>query len=255
MTQTLADFQDGFLQAMRGEDGPLRAIASQPGFAVYRNTWLKACIDTIEANFPAVTCLVGQEWMRSAAAAFALEHMPMDGRLTNYGEAFPDFLAASVATTELAYLGEVARLDWLFLACGNAADASTLQAGRLTAFSTSGLASARLRTHPTARWHASPLPARTIWEASRSGRAVTSDLAWIPEATLMLRIDGQVRVHAIGERSCTLLDACYAGHALGAALDLAMTAGDAMRMDADLLHLVAIGAFADDGPSLTKDTP
>jgi hypothetical protein len=84
---------------------------------------------------------------------------------------------------------------------------------------------------------------------------VTGDLAWTPEATLFLRTDGQVRVHAIRERSCALLDACHAGHALGAALDLAMSAGDATRMDADLLHLVAIGAFADGSPSLTKDTP
>lgn len=255
MTHALADFQDDFVRALRGEDGPLRAIASQPGFAVYRNTWMKACIDAIEANFPAVACLVGQEWMRSAAAAFALAHMPTDGRLTNYGEAFGDFLATSVATTELAYLGEVARLDWLFLDCGNAADACTLHAGQLAEFSSSNLAGAHLRPHPTARWHASPLPARTIWAASRSGRAVAGDLAWLPEATLMLRTEGHVRVHAIGERSCALLDACHAGHALGAALDLAMSAGDATRMDADLLHLVAIGAFADASPSLTKDTP
>jgi hypothetical protein len=255
MNHTLAGFQDGFVQAMRGEDGPMRAIASQPGFAVYRNTWMKACIDAIEANFPAVACLVGQEWMRSAAAAFALEHMPMNGCLANYGKTFPDFLATSAATTELAYLGEVARLDWLFLACGNAADACTLHAGQLAAFSASGLASRYLRPHPTARWHASPLPARTIWEASRSGRAVTGDLAWMPEATLMLRTEGQVRVHAIGARSCALLDACHAGHALGVALDFAMSTGDATSMDADLLHLVAIGAFADASPSLTKDTP
>ena len=255
MNHTLAGFQDGFVQAMRGEDGPLRAIAEQPGFAVYRNTWMKACIDAIEANFPAVACLVGHEWMRSAAAAFALNHMPMDGRLTDYGEAFPEFLAMSITTGDLAYLGEVARLDWLFLECGNAADASTLHACQLAAFSTCGLADAHLRPHPTARWHASPLPARTIWEASRSGRAVTGDMAWICEATLMLRIDGQVRIHAIGEHSCALLDACHAGHSLGAALGLAMSAGDATRMDADLLHLVAIGAFADASPSLTKDTP
>lgn len=255
MNRTLAGFQDGFVQAMRGEDGPMQAIASQPGFAVYRNTWMKACIDAIEANFPAVACLVGQAWMRSAAAAFALEHMPTDGRLTHYGEAFGDFLATSFATTGLAYLNEVARLDWLFLACGNAADACTLPAARLAAFSASGLADTYLRPHPTARWHASPLPARTIWEASRSGHAVTGELAWRSEATLMLRTDGQVRVHAIAERSCALLDACHAGHALGAALDLAMSAGHATCMDADLLHLVAIGAFTDAVPSLTKDTP
>jgi hypothetical protein len=254
MTQTLADFQDGFVQAMRGEDGPLRAVAGQPGFAVYRNTWLKACIDAIEANFPAVACLVGQGWLRSAAGAFALDHMPMDGRLTNYGEAFPEFLATSIAS-ELSYVGEVARLDWLYLACGNAADASTLHAGPLGTLSTSGLASTCLRPHPTARWHASPLPARTIWEASRSGLAVAGDLAWRPEATLMLRIDGQLRVHAVGESACAWLDSCRAGHALGTALDLALSAADATRMDADLLHLVTIGAFAGVASTLTKDTP
>ena len=49
----LSTFQDGFSAALLGPatDAPwLSALESQPGFAVYRNTVLKGCIDALQAN-------------------------------------------------------------------------------------------------------------------------------------------------------------------------------------------------------------
>jgi Putative DNA-binding domain len=55
----LADYQDAFAQALLAEDPgsaspELARLVAQPGFAVYRNTVLKGCIDALHANFPAV---------------------------------------------------------------------------------------------------------------------------------------------------------------------------------------------------------
>jgi membrane-bound lytic murein transglycosylase B len=54
-------------------DATVASLARRPGFAVLRNTVRKACVDALQANFPAVTRLVGDEWMRAAAARFAVE--------------------------------------------------------------------------------------------------------------------------------------------------------------------------------------
>ena len=37
------------------------SLYGQPAFAVYRNTVMKACIDALQANYPAVTRLVSEE--------------------------------------------------------------------------------------------------------------------------------------------------------------------------------------------------
>ena len=66
----LSAFQDGFSAALLGhaEHAPwLSALESQPGFAVYRNTVLKGCIDALQASYPTVCQLVGEDWFRAAA--------------------------------------------------------------------------------------------------------------------------------------------------------------------------------------------
>src|SRR6202795_4683988 len=92
----LPRFQDGFAQALLAPDpaaapgltAEIAALARQPGFAIYRNTLMKACIDALQANYPSVARLVGDEWFRAAAAIFAREHLPAQATLLNYGEAF-----------------------------------------------------------------------------------------------------------------------------------------------------------------------
>ena len=98
-------FQDAFAQALFAPGAvtnpAVRQLAAQPAFAVYRNTVMKACIDALEANFPAVARLVGSEWFRAAAALHVAASPPRDGRLLNYGEGFADFLQGFEPATEL----------------------------------------------------------------------------------------------------------------------------------------------------------
>ena len=78
----LATFQDAFARALlavdpaAGADEAIRRLAAQPGFAVYRNTVLKGCIDALQASFPTVERLVGPEWLRGAAGVFARGQLP-----------------------------------------------------------------------------------------------------------------------------------------------------------------------------------
>ena len=64
----LARFQDAFAHALFTADavpaGEIAALTAQPAFAVYRNTVMKGCIDALQANYPAVLRLVGEEWAR-----------------------------------------------------------------------------------------------------------------------------------------------------------------------------------------------
>ena len=88
----LGRFQDAFAQALLAPDtvpaGEIATLTAQPAFAVYRNTVMKGCIDALQANYPAVTRLVGEEWFRAAAAVYVRESLPADATLLRYGANF-----------------------------------------------------------------------------------------------------------------------------------------------------------------------
>ena len=125
MTQSLSDFQDAFAQTLQtgGTGSPtLTTLTAQPGFAVYRNTVMKGCIDALVANYPAVVRLVGDDWFRAAAAVFVRAHPPRHPMLVDYGRDFPSFLSAFEPAAELTYLPDVARLDRFWTEAHVAAD-------------------------------------------------------------------------------------------------------------------------------------
>lgn len=238
-----AAFQHDFAAALFAER-PSFAPASHPAFAVYRNTVMRACLDALEANFPAVACLVGRDWFRSAAAIHVASSPPRDARMAMYGESFADFLASFEPAKSLPYLADVARLDRLYVESLHAEDAPTLRADRLAALGPAALAQTCLRPHPATRWFSSALPARTIWEASHRGEAVRADLSWQPEQALVLRTPQGVRVLPAGALEIDLLEACAAGATLGDATLAAATAHPDARIDLTLSGLLRSGAFA-----------
>lgn len=221
--------------------------AAQPGFAIYRNTVHKGCIDALEANFPAVARLVGSDWLRAAAARHAARHPPRDPCLLHYGEGFADTLA-EVAGDDLPYLPGVAMLDRLWTASHIAADAPVLPVDALAGLAPEALPALRLKPHPAARWHRSEsLPLHSIWSANRSGDAAALDalatLDWKGEGTLLTRPAADVRWQALCAGGCTFLDACARGDSLGDAASAALDAHPDTDLASVLARLLQAGAF------------
>jgi hypothetical protein len=223
------------------------ALVRQPGFAVYRNTTLKGCIDALEANYPAVARLVGADFFRAAAAVYARANLPSHPMLTVYGERFADFLATFEPARELPYLPAVAQLDRFWTEAHVAADAAPLPPDALAAVEPTQLADVVLRPHPSARWaHFPGLPAFTIWRRNRAeGPVDESPIEWHGEGALMVRPRDAVQWIGLDAAGCAFLDACAAGCLLGEASAAAV----AVNRDADLAalgeSLFAAGAFAE----------
>ncbi|NID16088.1 DNA-binding domain-containing protein [Luteibacter yeojuensis] len=239
----LASFQRDFAGALFDETS-LFGPAGRPAFAIYRNTVMRACLDALEANFPAVACLVGRDWFRAAAAVHVADEPPRDARLATYGEAFPAFLAGFEPAAALPYLADVARLDRLWSESLHAADATALGTRHLASLAPQALAGMRPRLHPATRGFASALPARTIWQASRQGEPVDDALAWDPEYAVVVRVGHDVRVLPAGAADIALLEACEAGATLGEATLAVAEAHPDARIDLILSGLLQSGAFA-----------
>lgn len=254
MTQDLARFQSAFAEALFAPaDDPTELPAelrSQPAFAVYRNTVMKACIDALEANFPSVARLVGSEWFRAAAAIYLAKHPPQDARLLRYGEDFAEFLETFEPAGELPYLPGVARLDRCWTQVHAAKDAA-IDVSFLAALSPEVLAATRVAPHPAARWMwFDDLPVFSIWSRNRPGETDSNDSAeidWQGEGALLTRLDDAVVWRAASRADCAFLECCGTGALLGdaAAAALHVDAGvDLAQLLARLLRAGAVIAAA-----------
>lgn len=110
-----AQFQRRFsLALIRGRGS--RSLAA-PGFAVYRNTWVKALLDALGANYPVVSALLGPELFKTVAVGYAKSHPTASPVLALYGSEFPQALARHDLASELPYLADVAKLERLWTEC------------------------------------------------------------------------------------------------------------------------------------------
>lgn len=238
MSVTLAAFQDAFTAALAG-DGRALAASAAPGFAVYRNGVTRAAIDTLAANYPSIERLVGTDWFRSAAAAYASAHPPRDPCLWAYGEHFADWLRALPNTVDLPYLYDVARLDLAWMRAYTAADSAALDPAELQA---RPLGHVVLTPRPDVQWHwSADAPALSIWEANRLQQPLPDPLPWHGQGVLLQRRQGEVRWQPLSQGGCVFLDAC--AHQLP--LPEAALHAQAVEPALDLASLLA-GLLAED---------
>ncbi|MGG1946906.1 DNA-binding domain-containing protein [Trinickia sp. NRRL B-1857] len=257
MKTALARFQDDFVSAIFGQSDvgdSVASLADQPGFAVYRNTILKGCIDALVANYPTVEVLVGTQWLRSAATEYAHAQPPDDPRLLMYGRSFPEYVGRLGCMHGLHYLAEVAALDRLWLAAHTAGDDLPLDPGALAALDPQALGNVRLTPRASTHWAWSAAhPAFTLWKTNREHLAWSDDTPWIGEGTLMTRARHAVESARVSEGACAFLSACAAGLALEASAHAALQAQPDIDIGATLAMLVSSGAFASfDAPSSTS---
>lgn len=259
----LADYQDVFSRALLAKDPltdsspALARLAEQPGFAIYRNTVLKGCIDALQANFPAVVRLVGEEWFRAAAAVYARQQLPTQATLLSYGAGFARFLASFKPAAELPYLPDVARIDRLWSESHVAADDDVLEPSALAHLSVFAMTRLSLRPHATARWAwFDEQTIYTLWVRNR-GDATDHDaeIAWHGEGVLLTRPHGAVIGHPLTREGATFLSASAAGHSIEQAVGAALGVNAEADISALISQCLRAGAFGGLQISNVKDLP
>ena len=95
----------GALSEFCAEDADLSRLR------VYRNGFLKACIEALRASYPSVERLVGEERFPALARPYVEAHPPRTASLVEYGEDFPRFVENARDMHGLDYLASFAALD------------------------------------------------------------------------------------------------------------------------------------------------
>ncbi len=250
-SRELRRFQEDFARALlepeadAGDASAVGALLRQPGFAVYRNTVLKGCIDALQANYPAVARLVGDEWFRAAASLYARANLPAQPMLLSYGEDFASFLATFEPAAELPYLAGVARLDRFWTEAHTARDEAPVDPQELAGLDAAQMQRLVLRPHASARWAwFDGAPIFTIWQRNRaSGPIDESPIDWQGEGALVVRPGDAVQWIGIDAAACAFLDACAERRTIAEAGTVALAVNPRTDLAALAAQLFAAGAF------------
>ncbi len=240
-------FHDDFARVLYDAEAPVSpavaALACQPGFAVYRNTVIKGCVDALRANYPSVARLVGEEWFVAAADVYVRRSPPAQATLLRYGADFAAFLADFAPAAELPWLAGVAALDRMWTEAHVAADEAALDAAALAALAPEALGGVCVRPHVAARWAwFDSQPAGAIWRRTREAEPL-GELPWQGEGCLISRPNDTVRWAAIDAAGCAFLQACAPGSTLAAAAAQVLARWPQADLAAILAGLLGAGAL------------
>lgn len=136
---------------------------------IYRNTFLGSLTKALRLSYPAVHRLVGEDFFEATADAFIAQHPPGSAYLDDYGAELPEFLLSFPPAAGLAYLPDVAGLEWAVSRAVHAPDVDPINPACLAAVTPEEQARICLVPHPSIGLVCSRYPVDAIWQAVLSG--------------------------------------------------------------------------------------
>ncbi|OGA16241.1 MAG: hypothetical protein A3H32_07710 [Betaproteobacteria bacterium RIFCSPLOWO2_02_FULL_63_19] len=200
--------------------------------AIYRGNVHGNRANALAGAYPIARKIVGDEFFDAMAREYARGHRSRCGDLNEYGEYFPDFVAAFPHTADLPYLPDVVRMEWLAHRAYYAADPAPFDASALAGLPTERYGGLRPRLAGGCALLESAWPLGRIWTLHQDdyGGAFEIDLDAGPDRVLIHRPAWRVQVCSLAPGDFRFLESA----SCGATLDDAFEAAAAADADFDL---------------------
>jgi hypothetical protein len=214
---------------------------------IYRNNYRGNLHDTLAGAYPVIEQLVGKDFFRLMTRQFIGQHLSRGGNLHHYGAEMANFVAAFEPAQGLAYLQDIAALEWACHCAYFADDAVTLDITRLAQVPPEQYPNLILHTQPSFHLVRSRYPIAAIWHAHQPGANSDFhiDLDGGASNVLVGRKDDVVLVSELTEAEAAWLQDIQAGTSLGDATSATLELHPDFDLQAALLNLVAQGVLSD----------
>ena len=230
----LDEYTSAFSRYLRtGSIGALSGFCAEGAdlscLQVYRNGFLRACIDALRASYPSVEHIVGEERFPALARLYVETCPPHTASLVEYGEGFPRFIEEDTRKTHcLDYLASFAALDRAWSEVHFSEDADLAAAAARTAPAGSdaqSLMNLRGRLSPWVRMVSLEYRALQTWSRLRQGEIEQrTEVQHVPQQVLIWRSGTEVLYRDLSRPEHVFLAGVAAGRpcgeAAGAALDI-----------------------------------
>lgn len=147
-------------------------LSAERRLSVYRNNAQIGFANAMQATFPVLVRLGGEDWFNQTALYYQRLHPSRSGDLSNVGSAFAAFLADTLRGSEYEYFADVARLEWAYSGTFNKREPAPANFAGLDTVADEDYDVLRFVVNPTACLIESPYPLFAIWTSNR--RAVVS---------------------------------------------------------------------------------
>lgn len=223
---SLHEIQAAFRDALlRGDDSLAAAVIAKDGtgpdarLRIYQHHVFTTLAAALKATYPVVCRLVDERFFSYAADCYIQARPPSTPCLFEYGGDLPEFLAAFGPCRHLAYLPDVARLEWALNAADHAEDAIPLDPAKLHAVRQAAYPGLVFRFDPAFSLLSSPWPIDRIWWAHQPNadpdRMV--DLRATGAALEIRRVGGGSVFRSLDPATYAFRRALFDGHCLEAA--------------------------------------
>jgi len=225
---SLPELQQGFAHALRGERGtslPVRArgLSAQQRLQVYRHNHESALLEALRAIYPVTERLVGEAFFATAALSYIGQNPSHSGNIQDYGGALPVFLQGYAPARELAYLHDVAALEWRRLQTAIAPPHQPMDLKALAEVPQEMLPELRFQHQTAARAYDSRFPILSIWEFCQEADPEGElDLDQGGECVLFSRPGHDVQMRLLSPGEYAFLKVLSRGDTFGAACAAAL---------------------------------
>ena len=189
---------------------------------IYRNTFVTGVTKALRLSYAAVHRLVGDDFFAAAAGVFIAGNQPRSAYLDQYGAEFPEFLERFQPAAALAYLADVARLEWAVGQAIHAPDHEALALAQLAALTPQDQGRVCFVQHPSIGLLRVSYPVDVICRAvldCDDAALAALDLRPAPVHLLVQRLSTGVEVMRLEYSEWRFAAALCAGQPLQAALD------------------------------------
>lgn len=247
----LPELQAEFAALLRGEEAPaLAALVAADGIDpaarlnIHRNHVRLSIASALAAGFPTVEALVGEAFFRQAAQHYSDATPPRTPCLEEHGAGFSEFLAAFEPAAALAYLPDVARLDWQRQSVLRAPDETRLDAPALAALAEPVRAAWRPQLAAACAVIESDWPIDAIWRFvhEQNGEG-TLDLDQGGQTVLLHAEKDHVRQQVLTTGESLFFTQVETGAELDIALAAALDAEPTLDLGAFLANHLQQGTF------------
>jgi hypothetical protein len=226
---TLSQFQHLFSQASRRSEETLvdpllldeiipgGSLSSDAALEVYRTGHIVRLTEALGETFEAVWWVAGDDDYFRLAKEFLLAHSSSSYNLSDFGKHFPDFLDKRQPFSDLPFIADLARFEWVFKEVFHLPPHKSLTPDHFQQHPLSG--NLRLSFGPSVRLFRSPYSVYEVWKLRGTIQTSLPEATWKqPQYLLCYKQNQQVYIKHLNQPEYQLLEFLLSGSSIDEAL-------------------------------------
>ena len=250
----LLKLQQQFMHSIRTDNNDVStAFASLPQFGIsaeqrlniFRNNYQISLSEALADIYPVLQQLIGEPAFFVLAQRYLLAHPSSSGNLHDLGHALASFIVDVEELQSLAYLSDVARLEWIIHQAYHAADHDGLDLLKLQNLNEADYGRLLFKSHPSVYLAAFDYAAVSIWNAHQLSSVTEPIDPAHAELAMVYRHQHEVSLSLLKPVEYSFLDSLCSNQSLAVAAQNAIKQDANFDLNNALLELVRTNVLVD----------